>query len=197
MSNRTIATDRIALRLRATSRLSGVAGLKGARVSAADALAVLHDLASSPATAADALALLHELQVHQVELDLQAEELRESRLALESALRRQIELYDFQPVGCLTIDRGLVVHELNLAAASLLGVGRDEAYGLLLDSFLCADSARKLRELIAGVSRGRVGETSMLRLTPKGGTGCAVWAHINADPAGPRCLIVLAKAADG
>jgi len=79
------------LRARAAAQLTGSAGSLGSSVGAANALAVLHTLASSPDTAADALALLHELQVHQIELDMQAQELRESRAELESALRRQIE----------------------------------------------------------------------------------------------------------
>ncbi len=114
------------LRVRATSRLGGgMVGLQGEPVSASGALAVLHDLAASPETAADALALLHELQVHQVEVDLQAEALSESRVELETALHRQIELYDALPVGCFTIDRALVVHDLNRTGAAILGIGRD------------------------------------------------------------------------
>jgi hypothetical protein len=93
---------------------------------------VLHALASSPQTATDALTLLHELQVHQVELDLQAQELHESRAELESTLRRQIELYDHQPVGCFTVDSRCILHELNLTGADMLGVARDAAFGLPL-----------------------------------------------------------------
>jgi hypothetical protein len=51
---------------------------------ATDAFRVLFELASSPDTAGDALALLHELQVHQVELDMQTEELMHSRAELET-----------------------------------------------------------------------------------------------------------------
>ena len=71
----------IDLRSRAVSMLTAQRVPASRPPSASEALKVLHDLAASPATAADALALLHELQVHQVELDLQAEALRESRAA--------------------------------------------------------------------------------------------------------------------
>ena len=54
----------------------------------------------SPDTAADTLKLLHELQVHQVELDLQEEELRRSVAELESALFGSVQLYDFAPAAC-------------------------------------------------------------------------------------------------
>ena len=198
MSTKPIAPEQLMnLRHRATSQLGGGAGAKGAASGASDALAVLHDLASSPETAADALALLHELQVHQVELELQADELRESRVGLESALRRQTELYDYQPVACFTIDGSTVVHELNLCAARMLGVGRDEAYGLPLNSFLAPDSGRMLREQIVSIAQGSACEASTLQLAPKAGTGCRVHAHIGADPAGQRFLVVLANAEQG
>ncbi len=198
MSTRPIAPEQLAnLRHRATSRLRSGAGTAGAPFSASDALAVLHDLAASPGTAADALALLHELQVHQVELELQADELRESRAALESALRRQTELYDCQPVACFTLDGSAIVHELNPSAARLLGVARDEAYGLSLIGFLAPDSGRMLRELIASIAQGSAHEASTLQLMPKDGKGRRVRAHLGADPAGPRCLLVLAPADEG
>ena len=198
MSTKPIPPEQMAsLRFRATSRLSGGAGTTGAPFGASDALAVLHDLASSPDTAADALALLHELQVHQVELELQADELRESRAGLESALRRQTELYDFQPVACFTIDGSAVVHELNLSAAHMLGIGREEACGLSLNSFLAPDSCRMLREQISSLAQGNAYEASTLQLIPKDGQGRRVRAHISADPAGQRFLVVLANADEG
>ena len=80
------ATQLMDLRVRAASRLKSTDAAKESTTRATHSMAVLHALASSPATAADALAVLHELQVHQVEVDLQAEELRESRTELEAAL---------------------------------------------------------------------------------------------------------------
>lgn len=180
-----------ALRGRASSRLTQGAGAKGPSARAADALSVLHALASSPATAADALALLHELQVHQVELDLQAEELRESRAELESALQRQVELYDFQPVGCFTVGRSLIVCELNRSGASMLGIGRDDVYGLPLDTFLAADSGRALRQLVSTIAAGAARATALLQLIAKDGQQRVVRAHVSADPAGQRFLLVL------
>jgi hypothetical protein len=72
------------LRRRALAQLRVPAGSHEARLNSSAALGVLHELASSPSTAEAALALLHELQVHQVELDLQDEELRRSRAELEA-----------------------------------------------------------------------------------------------------------------
>ena len=179
-----------ALRNRATSRLTGGAGTESTRARATDALSVLHALASSPDTAAAALALLHELQVHQVELDIQAEELRESRSELESALRRQIELYDHQPVACFTVDPRLVVHELNQTGATMLGIERDDAYGLNLDGFLSMAGKRSLRELIAGAGTNpQVSGT--VQWCPKDGPERAVLVSVCVDPSAHRYFVSL------
>jgi PAS domain-containing protein len=193
MHDHAIKPERLAeLRSRAALRLAGPGDRKAA--SAADALSVLHALASSPATAPDALALLHELQVHQVELDLQAQELHESRVELESALRRQIELYDFQPVGCFTVDANLVLQELNLTGARMLGIERDDAYGMGLDTFFCADSRHQLRALMAGVEPRQTRPACVLNLGSDAGRRQSVLASVGADPAADHFFVSLAIA---
>lgn len=197
MSDHAIKPERLAeLRSRAASKLTGTAATKGSAAGAADALAVLHALASSPETAQDALALLHELQVHQVELELQAQELQESRAELESALRRQIELYDGQPVGCFTIDPRLVLHELNQTGAAMLGIGREEAFGLRLDAFLGAQSTPRLETAIAGVCAGARQTSCRLNLRPKDGPERPVIASIGMDTSANRYLVNLMDAVD-
>lgn len=198
LSATAIEPERLAdLRSRAACRLTGSAASRDATARAVDALGVLHALASSPETAPDALALLHELQVHQVELDLQAQELRESRAELESALRRQIERYDHLPVGCFTVDEGLVLHELNQTGADMLGIGREEAEGLLLDTFLVADSARRLRSALAGVTANTPRPSCGLTLCPRHGHEQPVVASIGTDPTGHRYLLSLTNAEAG
>ena len=49
--------------------------------------------------------LLHELQVHQVELEMQNEELRNSRVQVEAAVSRYTDIYEFAPVGYFTLKR--------------------------------------------------------------------------------------------
>ena len=67
---------------------------------------------------------LHELEVHQIELEMQNEELLDSRTAMEALLEKYTDLYDFAPVGYLTLDREGIIREANLAGASLLGIAR-------------------------------------------------------------------------
>ncbi len=183
------------LRVRATSQLSGGSATH-ARASSFDALAVLHRLASAPSTADSALALLHELQVHQVELDMQAEELRESRVELESALRRQTELYDLQPVGCFTVNRDCIVQDLNLAGATLLGVERDQGVGQALDSFFAPGGGAALRDLLSKLGHGRVGVAAMLELASGTRGARVVRAHVSGGPSRELCLVVLTDLSD-
>jgi PAS domain S-box-containing protein len=184
------------LRLRALRHLMGPGGSRDSRLDASAALAVLHELASSPSTADAALTLLHELQVHQVELDLQDEELRRSRSELEAALARQMQLYDFAPVGYVTIDRATALRELNLAAAGMLGFERDQLLGRALDLFLEPSSSFALRGMLDRLSEGAPKEVRALRLAPAQGRTRDVLVSATRDPDGQHFLVTLANAAD-
>lgn len=73
--------------------------------------------------------LLHELQVHQIELELQNHRLKEAQQTLEEARDRYAALYDFAPVGYLTLDDTGRVLEINLTGARMLGMERAHIVG--------------------------------------------------------------------
>lgn len=75
---------------------------------------------------ADLKKLAHELAVHQVELEIQNEELRQSRTQAEEARDRYLDLYDFAPVGYFTLDEHSRVVEANLTGCQMLKVERQE-----------------------------------------------------------------------
>lgn len=79
---------------------------------------------------------LHELQVHQIELEMQNEELRRTQMQLETARARYFDLYDLAPVGYCTISEQGVIQETNIAAATLLGVARSDLVGQKFSRFI-------------------------------------------------------------
>ncbi len=81
--------------------------------------------------------LIHELRVHQVELEMQNEELRKAQVEIERSRSRYVDLYDFAPDGHFTFDQTGLVKELNLSGAKLLGIERsliiDKPFRLFID----------------------------------------------------------------
>ena len=73
--------------------------------------------------------LVQELQIHQVELDLQNEELRRSQGETEAALAKYADLYDSAPIGYFTFNPQGIILEANLTGVRLLGVERGSLMG--------------------------------------------------------------------
>ncbi len=77
----------------------------------------------------DVRKIIHELQVHQIELEMQNDELRREQEVTEEIRRRYVDLYDFAPVGYFTFDQKGKILEVNLTGATLLGVSRSRLIG--------------------------------------------------------------------
>jgi len=78
-----------------------------------------------PATEAENLHLIHELEVHQIELEMQNEQLVQARAEAEEIYRQYTDLYDFAPIGYFTLTRDGTILQTNLAGATLLGAGAE------------------------------------------------------------------------
>ena len=70
--------------------------------------------------------LLHELQVHQLELEMQNEQLRQAQAELEASRDSYLSLYDFAPLGYITLSDSGLIAEINLTGAALLGDDRQK-----------------------------------------------------------------------
>ena len=81
-------------------------------------------------------ALVHELQVHQIELEMQNDELHRGQITLEAANKKYSDFYDFAPVGFMTLDGAGIIRAVNLTAASQLGVNGDQIMNKPLAAFI-------------------------------------------------------------
>jgi PAS domain S-box-containing protein len=88
---------------------------------------------------ADMASLIHALRVHQIELEMQNEELRRIYDELGKTKDRYSHLYDFAPIGYLTVTEKGIIKEANLTLASMLGVARGALTGKLLSHFVLKD----------------------------------------------------------
>ena len=88
--------------------------------------------------------LLHELQVHQLELEMQNEELLRAKLEAENALAKYSDLYEFAPIGLLTIDAFGRILEGNLTGAKLLGVERNVLLKSRFEQFIVHEDRQAL-----------------------------------------------------
>ncbi len=102
------------------------------RVKAEKLLKDKQDKDVTSANETDAKKLLHELQVHQIELEMQNEELRQANETAEAALKKYTMLYDFAPMGYFTIDADGTICELNFTGAEMLG---DKRFALVNSNF--------------------------------------------------------------
>lgn len=75
---------------------------------------------------------IEELRIHQIELEMQNQQLLETQKKLEEAKQKYEELYDFAPVGYLTLAPGGKIMKANLTAAKMLDTPRRELVGTLL-----------------------------------------------------------------
>ena len=83
------------------------------------------DNATDAPSQEEAKRLLHELRVHQIELEMQNEALRESQIAIDAVRARYFDLYDLAPIAYCTVSEQGLIWQVNLSAASLFGLARN------------------------------------------------------------------------
>jgi diguanylate cyclase (GGDEF)-like protein/PAS domain S-box-containing protein len=106
--------------------------------------------ASGKGPARPAEDLLHELQVHQIELEMQNDELRRSQVALEASRDRYLDLYEFAPVGYLTVTAAGLIFEVNLTGATLLHVERKKLLQRRFANFIAPADRDRWHRLFIG-----------------------------------------------
>jgi PAS domain S-box-containing protein len=120
-------------------------GMIPLRSAAEDRLA----LQSEPILERSAEELQHELQVHQIELEMQNEALRHAQEALEESRDHYVSLYEFAPVGYLTLSPAGAITGANLTAAGQLGTERAKLIGKKFSSLVAEEDLNRYQLVFA------------------------------------------------
>lgn len=142
--------------------------------------------------AAEVQYLLHALQVHQIELELQNEELRRAQAETEAALERFVDFYDFAPVGFITLAGDGTIAQANLTGARLLGPERSRLIGRCFAAFVVDEQRSAFNALLQRVFAGEERQRRELRLVDDGQSERTVEFTATLAPDRQECRAVLA-----
>jgi PAS domain-containing protein len=137
----------------------------------------------------DAVMLLHELQVHQIELEMQNEELIQANETAETALKKFTMLYDFAPMGYFTLDADGNICELNFTGAEMLGDKRFSLVNSNFKLFISEDSRAVFDRFFNKVYSGKGKESCEVILGYNGNPSCTVYMEGVVTGDGHNCLL--------
>ena len=120
--------------------------------------------------------LIQESPVHQIELEMQAEELRRVQRELEKSHCKYIDLYEFALVGYLSLDDKTIIIKANLTAAALLGVERNNLINHGFGLFIDQECLELWDQYFLGLCRGT--EKQVINLTIRRGDGSTFPARL-------------------
>lgn len=123
--------------------------------------------------------LIHELNVQQIELEMQNEHLKKLQIELEHTRDRYIDLFDYAPVGYLSLDLDGIIVDANLTASLMLGVTHGNLQTQALASFVSEDDGEhwhlNLRQLRFGAYR----RSCCLKMLGAGNTAIYMRLHLS------------------
>lgn len=123
-----------------------------------------HKKAVNPDMEADTMKLVHELQVHQIELEMQNEELKQANETAEAALKKYTMLYDLAPMGYFTLDEDGSIYDLNFTGADLLGARRFSLVSSNFKLFVAKESRQVFNDFFEKVYSSGAKESCSVKL---------------------------------
>ena len=121
--------------------------------------------------------LQHELEVHQIELEMQNEALRSAQFALEESRDRYVDLYEFAPVGYLTLSSSATIAAINLTGAMLLGQDRRKLLHRHFSRFVAPEDSDGWHHFFLGILRSQGNYSCDLSL--RRGDGSLIHVHLD------------------
>ena len=155
-----------------------------------------HHLATqttAPTTAEETQRLVQELQVHQIELEMQYEELLLAQTQAEADRARYVDLFDFAPIGYCVLSPSGLIEQLNLCASQLLGTGRQHLIGRRFALFVSPGQRPDFGQFLACVlARDTAQSCELLLAREDGETFYGQLEGLRVEtPAGPQCRLAL------
>lgn len=129
------------------------------------------------ARAATAEKMLHALQVHQIELEMQNEQLQQAHIALEESRDRYLDLFEFAPIGYFTLDANNLIAEVNFVGATLLGEDRKKLLLKPFSKYIVAEDCDQFYLRMSRLSRDKVQQNYDLQIK----RGHASTRHVHLD----------------
>lgn len=140
---------------------------------------------------ADTKKLLHELQVHQIELEMQNEELQHVYETAEKALKKYTMLYDFSPMGYFTLDSDGTICDLNFTGADMLGEKRFALENKNFKVFISSGSMSVFNKFFAKVYTSKRKESCKVTLGYDDNPLCLVYMEGIVTGDDEKCLLSL------
>ena len=154
---------------------------------------ILANRASNPSSleSLDQERLLHEMQVHQIELELQNDELTVVKDEAEALAREFLDLYDFAPIGYVTLSPEGNMLRVNLTGARLLGVERSNLVGAKLISWVMPESLPEFNAFFKRIFISEKSETCEIELAKNGKPALAAQLQGGLSPDGKECRLAV------
>jgi len=148
-----------------------------------------HNKANKPVIETDVKKLMHELQVHQIELEMQNEELHQAYETAETALKKYTMLYDFAPMGCFTLENDGSICDLNFTGAEMLGDKRFSLVNSNFKLFISKDSQSVFNDFFSKVYNSKAKESCKVNLGYDNKPLCQVYMEGIVTGDEQKCLL--------
>lgn len=176
------AEDALLLRQKAEKMLEDKTKAKAIRIRKARKLSL---------NEGDIQKLLHELDVHQIELEMQNDELQKARNASKKTSDKYSEVYEFAHTGYFTLSKEGVISELNLTGAKMLGLERANLVGKNFIQYVTLDTKFFFNEFISKLFTSKVKEKSEIRLIVKSDQAKSVLLEGIVSEDEQKCLVTV------
>jgi len=137
----------------------------------------------------DVKKLLHELQVHQIELEMQNEELLQAYETAETALKKYTMLYDFAPMGYFTLESDGSICDLNFTGAEMLGDKRFSLVNSNFKLFISTDSQAAFNDFFSKIYTSNTIESCKVNLGYNNNPLCTVYMEGIVTGDERKCLL--------